>query len=362
MRWTTIVVAVLVSASARAETPAGAAGAPPPSDAAAESARRIPRRGDEGRFFLKDGREVRGRLVTKSDAADVVALEGGGRLVLPGRSVVGFIPDPPPPAPWSSVPPGGVRATLLDGRVVEGRLAARDDDALKLVLASGAVVRVRSEELREVFVPGRKLASMRGHVDPARARSLWSPNAFTLERREVALEATQAVAVSAAVGLVEGLMVSAGSTLPAWYADGFGVNGTASVKGGWSFAPGLRAAVGVESYLSAQGAVFTGFGAVTLGRQRSHVSLYAGPAPTGAFLLGDFGDRIVSASASWAMSRRIAVLGEGWTRMSSDRSAWLAAVGARAFWRRVAVDVGVASASEEPLLPFLSIAWTAYAP
>jgi hypothetical protein len=345
-------------ADTRAEPVAPVAAPPTPRAVSAvpEAVRSAPRAGDAGVLLLRDGSTLVGRLVTTSDYRDVVVLEDSSRAFLPGHSVVAVLPKES-----SGLSPGSVRVFLRGGRVVEGPLAAWDDDAIRVAHLGEPVV-LPSEGIRRVYGPTGRLPLPRGAVDPARTRAFWAPTALMLDGGEVAAEASGFPSAAIAVGLEDRLTISAATAVPVWYAREVGANGTLSAKLGVSTLGWIHAAGGVEAYLSREGNVVDVFGAVTAGTADLNVSVFAGPPPPGAARIGDFGDRVVAVSGAWRIDRRVALLAEGWLGESGSASSLLGAAGARLFWKRIALDLGVASTRSDPVLPFLAATWTVSAP
>lgn len=308
-------------------------------------------RGDEGIFLLREGGTITGRLLTTSDNGDVVELADGSRTFLPGHSILGLL------APEGD----GVRVVLRDGRVVEGRLVEGSGETVRLE-AAGARIDLPARAVREARGQEGRLALARGLVDPARGRSLWAPTAFALDPGEISLAAGPLPSPAVSAGLLLGLGLSAGTTLPVWYADGLGTNGTLGASLSLTILPWLRAAGGIEAYFSSKGDLVSAFAATTVGSEDRYLSLFAGAPPAGADRLGGYGRRIVSAAASWRPWSSVALLAEAWRGIDGQRHGTLGALGARIFAQRVALDVGLAASGEGRLFPFLSLASTVRAP
>jgi hypothetical protein len=178
----------------------------------------------------------------------------------------------------------------------------------------------------------------------------------------VAISARGLLSAYVAWGALDEVTVSAGATAPIGWAEDFDSNVTLVGKGGIPIAPGLNAGAGVEAYLAGEGTLVSAFAIVTVGSPDRYLSFAVHTPPAGAERLGAFGDRVVSAAGLWRQGRRLALLGEAWIGASEDGVDVLGAVGTRWFWRRVALDVGLASAPSQPFLPFASLAWTVTAP
>lgn len=346
---------------ARADDAAAPAAAPAAEPAPAPLPRREARRGDEGTFFLKDGRTVEGKLLTTSDNGDVIEQAGGKKLFLPGHSVLGVVPRPPP-KPWAGLAPDQVRVELTDGTRVEGRLVERGEDSLLLAPAEGPPRRVFREEVAALYGPAGFLPRPRGLVDAARARALWSPTAVPLDLWEVTAGVNPNLAATAAAGFWGRTTLTATSTLPLWYASDFGASGALSLKASLRPLPWLFVAGGGEAFASGDGIVGSLFAAVTAERGPATVSLYAGPPPAGAWRLGAFGDRVFTAAASYRLQPRLSLLAEGWVNGGKEGRSGLGALGVRWFDRRFSVDAGLATAPDQALFPFVSFAFLVTAP
>jgi hypothetical protein len=338
-----------------------AAATPAAEPAAAPLPRREARRGDEGTFFLQDGRAVEGKLLTTSDNGDVIEQADGKKLFLPGHSVLGVVPRPPP-KPWAGLAADLVRVELTDGTRLEGRLVERGEDSLVLAPAEGPPRRVFREEVAALYGPGGFLPRPRGLVDAARARALWSPTAVPLDLGEVTAGVNPNLAATAAAGFWGRTTLTATSTLPLWYASDFGASGALSLKASLRPLPWLFVAGGGEAFASSDGVVSSLFAAVTAERGPATLSLYAGPPPAGAWRLGAFGDRVFTASAAWRLQPRLSLLAEGWVNGGKEGRAGLGALGVRWFDQRFSVDAGLATAPDQALFPFVSFAFLVTAP
>lgn len=352
-------------AAAAPATPApGAASTATATAATAEQARlprREARRDDEGTFFLGDGRTVEGKLLTASDNGDVILLPDGKKLFLPGHTVVGVAPRLPP-KPWEGLKEDQVRVELTDGTRLEGRLVERGEDAIVVAPAQGAPRRVFREEVAALYGPAGFLPRPRGLVDAARFRGLWSPTAVPLDLWEVTAGVNPNQLVTASAGFWGRTTLTATTTLPFGYARDFGASGALSLKASLRPLPWLFVAGGAEAFASREGNVGSLFAAVTAERGPASLSLYAGPPPAGAWRMGGFGDRVVTAAASYRLLPRLALLGEGWVNAGKEGRAGLGALGVRWFDRRFSVDAGLATAPDQALFPFVSFAFLVSAP
>jgi hypothetical protein len=351
--------ALLAAQPARAaEDPARATSAPP-------APARPPReavRGDEGFFQLRDGRVVEGRLVSSSDAADIIALPGGERLFLPGHSVVSVAPvRERPPLEAQGLEEDEVRVTLLDGSELRGRLLARDDEGLRVRLLSGEVRALRAGEYRAAYQRDGRLPRPRAHLDAGRTRTLWAPTALALDHGEVALT-SELLGVALAAGFFDHFALSAGTTLPWGYGKPAGGNLRLTGRAVASLLPWLHLGGGVDGFVSSPGTVVNAFAMVTLGSEEGFLSLYSGPPATGAGRLGPLGDRVHSAAGYWRVGSRLALLAEAWRGQGAGGTGTLAALGARWVGRRFSVDAGLARSSAGTILPFASLAVTLFAP
>lgn len=349
--------ACLLAPGARAEdAPAASAAAEP-----THLPRREARRDDEGTFFLKDGRAVEGKLLTTSDNGDVILLPDGKRLFLPGHSVLEVAPRVPA-KPWAGLAADQVRVELTDGTRVEGRLVERGEDALVIEPPGGPARRVFREEVAALYGPAGILPRPRGLVDAARARSLWSPTAAPLDLWEVTAGVNPNQLLTASAGFWGRTTLTATTTLPFGYARDFGASGALSLKASLRPRPWLFVAGGAEAFASRDGTVGSLFAAATAEGGPASLSLYAGPPPAGAWRMGRFGDRVVTAAASYRLLPRLALLGEGWVNAGKEGRAGLGALGARWLDRRFSVDAGLATGPDQALLPFVSFAFLVYAP
>jgi hypothetical protein len=362
------VLVALQSSGVRAEEPA----TPPAVDAApavkvaaaappVHGPRRPARRGDRGRLHLRDGSVVEGRLVTASDEGDAVDLADGKRRVFPGHSVLEVEPIVEP-EPWATLEEGEVLVVLHDGGSVTGRLLGHEDGTIQVQESSGALRSIRSDEVKLFYGPSGPLPPLRSGTSPARARALWAQTALVLDPGEVTLTSSQLLTAQAAAGLFRWTMLSAGTTVPVWYATDAGGNATLRLTVGAEVLPRLHLAGGLEAWLSGQGSVVSIFAAATFVGEGWWGSLYLGPPPTSAERLGSFGDQLLALSAGWRFTPHLSALVEAWKGRGSGGQDLLVSAAARIRLWKLDVDAGLLTAPDARLVPVLSISGTLVTP
>jgi hypothetical protein len=307
-------------------------------------------------FQLRTGSTLAGRLISSGPEGDLVQLRSGDRVRLPAGMVVGRVGGLTPlgaePAPEQRT---RVHAVLGDGRKVSGRLVSRDAGTLRIEQDDGTVLEVREEELAKIAFAEERY---RGPPDPGRGRYLHVPSAFPLGRSEFAVSASSAATSTVEVGLTRWLALSAGVSLPVAY--GLPV-GSASYVGDLTarapLLPWLRVAGGVRAIADEGGASALLFGAVTLGTENAHLTLYAGPPAPDAGRLGRFDEVVGAVSGLWRVHRHAALVAETWLTPRSDRPEALAALAGRLVTRRYSLDLGWIQTTAGEGGPWVAFGW-----
>lgn len=310
------------------------------------------RRGDVGTFVLANGQLVEGRLLTSTALGSVIRRDTGERLFLGAGELVAVVP--PGGTAWGGLEDGEARAFLEDGRVVRGRVVDRTSRTLVLETPEGQVA-LAADELRDAYSTGGGRLRLLGRADVAAQRAVWAPTAFTPAPGAVTLSSAQLLQTSVSVGLPLGVVASASTTMPAWFASELDWNGSLGVRVGREVVSGVHVSCGAVTFLSGEGRLASVTASATVGSRDRYLSVYGGPPPASADALGAFGDRILAVSGGWRVARRASVIAEGWLGPEALGSERLGAIAARFLGSRFSVDLGAAYAPARGVLPFLGL-------
>jgi hypothetical protein len=269
-----VTLAVSTSAAAQEKPPAPAATAAAP---AAAPAAPVP-----ALVVLKDGQQLRGKLVSQDATGATIELEGGARVVVPAASIA------------------------------------------RIELARAGQTEVRSK-------------------DPNRTRYLYSPSGFMLKQGEGYVSQTELLVTSVAYGLTSWLTVGLGSSIPFLFVED-GVNLVGTIKLGFDAGEYVHLAAGAQTLwlpgVEAGTTAGVAFGTVTLGTPDLHLGVSAGPVFVAGDEANDVGDVLVSISGTARVSERIAVVSENWFLPQSD-NAYALSGAVRFIGQRLAVDAGL---------------------
>lgn len=274
-----VAVALAVSTAspgAAQETP------PPPAAAPAAAPAPSPAAPVPALVFLKDGQQLRGKLVSQDATGATLELEGGARVVVPAASIA------------------------------------------RIELAKAGQTEVRSK-------------------DPNRTRYLYSPSGFMLKKGEGYVSQTELIVTSVAYGLTDWLTVGVGSSIPFLFVDE-GINLIGTVKLGFDVGEYVHLVAGAQSLwlptLDAGTTAGVAFGTVTLGTPDLHLGVSAGPVFVAGDEANEVGDILVSISGNVRVSERIALVSENWFLPQSD-NAYALSGAVRFIGQRLAVDAGL---------------------
>jgi hypothetical protein len=323
----------------------------------------FPAAGGGALVYLRDGRVVRGRPVLRGWDGLLLEDDGGARVFVRDVRLVQGADAPlavsrPPlvPAP-SAAAPARVR-TRPAGRVLEGSLLGRSEDAL-LVEAQGlGRVAVLADAVEHLDVaPGAKLPPRTRAEpwppDPTAHRGLALPTALLRDGGAVVSQTGLVTSVDA--WPLRHLQLSVGTVWPIWYHAEVGNNVLATAKGGFGVGERLHLAGGVQGVLAEAGSSVFAFAAATYGTPELSASVYAGPPLPGSLEAGRFGDRVFAASAAWRVSPRFAALTEHWVGLDGE-AAYAGALGVRHVRRRFAIDLAVMLVPDSDV----PLAWVAF--
>jgi hypothetical protein len=250
-------------------------------------------------------------------------------------------------------------ATLRDGQQLRGRLLAFDEAGITLELEGGALLHVPAaslERIERASAARTEVDPARLSLDPGRTRYLYSPSAFMLRGGEGYVSQTELLLTSFAWGVSDHLTVGLGSALPFLFASG-GANFVGAVKVGGSVGEHLHLAAGAQAlWLPGLDASVGGgflFGTATVGTPDAHLSLSAGP-PFGP---GGAGDLFFTLSGAVRVSERVALVSENWLFPGADGTVLSGAV--RLTGSRLGVDAGLVFLEGASVpLPWLDFIWS----
>ena len=176
-----------------------------------------------------------------------------------------------------------VKLALRDGQQLRGRLVCKEDGAVRLSLPGAGIIRIDRAGIVSLGVDTTVSLDERGQLikrDPNRTRYLYGPSAFNLGKGETYFSQKQLLFSSVAHGLTDNLTLLAGAAIPFWFADGGnGFNLIAAAKLGIPTpVESVRLAVGAETFLLPSESVQIGFffGSATVGNDRAHATISTG--------------------------------------------------------------------------------------
>ncbi|MFO0582535.1 MAG: hypothetical protein U0229_09700 [Anaeromyxobacter sp.] len=271
-------------------------------------------------------------------------------------------PDAPAPAAAPALAePQGTPALLVmkDGQQLRGRLIAQDAAGATLELPGGSRVVVPAASILRIELAKAGQTEVRSR-DPNRTRYLYSPSGFMLHEGEGYVSQTELLFTSVAYGVTDHVTVGLGTMIPALFVqDGFNLLGT--VKAGLDVTEHVHVAVGGQTlWLPGLDAGTTGgvlFGALTLGTPDLHLGVAAGPLFVTGNKASDFGDVLMSVSGNARVSEHLALVSENWFLPGSSNSFVLSGA-LRIIFQRLGVDVGLLfpKGSDVPI-PWLDFTW-----
>jgi len=266
------------------------------------------------------------------------------------------------PSAASGVPAAGpvpALVTLKDGQQLRGKLVSQDASGATLELEGGGRVVVPAASIERIELARAGQAEVRSQ-DPNRTRYLYSPSGFMLKRGQGYISQTELLVTSFAYGVTDHLTLGLGTAVPFLFvADGVNLVGT--VKFGGSIGEKVHLAAGAQGlWLPGLDAGTTAgflFGTVSFGTPDAHVGLSVGP-PFVAGNENDFGDLLASVSGAVRVSEHIALVSENWIIPGGDETTFVGSGAVRFIGQRLGVDAGLlfVQGSEIPV-PWLDFTW-----
>ncbi|MBD90014.1 MAG: hypothetical protein CL940_06735 [Deltaproteobacteria bacterium] len=273
---------------------------------------------------FKQGRIMRGRLLSLSDTQAVVDTFSGLRLTLQLSQIKRFAEKRL--EEFGEVLVQGeyesVRGVLV--RYDQAKVVVRMGDGKERALQRSRVVKVSlAAEAQTASVPVApvRYRELRGPLPPRseiipshRTRYLYAPTAMPLRRGEGYFSQKELIFSAAAFGVTDQMSVLVGSILPAMLFGGpNGANGIFALKYAWKLADETHLALATEALVIPDGgAIGLAGGVVTFGGYHDHISLLASvpysmsgdAVQSGAFLF--------TLAGALRTGRRWALLTENW--------------------------------------------------
>lgn len=258
---------------------------------------------------------------------------------------------------------------LKDGQELRGKVVSQSKDEVAVELAGGSRMSVPAASVRSVRADRQAEISKSGELwfkDANRTRYFYSPSAMMLHKGEGYFSQKELFFSSISYGVTDYLTVQAGGVLPAWLAyDGFNFIG--AVKVGGSLTKLFHVAAGAQTLvipaLDSQGGGAMGFvfGTGTLGNDNAHLTLSVGK----PFLLSRDeslqGDFLITASGNLRVSKHVALVTENWFVPIAERLWTVDAVGVRVMGQKMAVDLGaVWVTSSEGFVTSIPVPWLSF--
>lgn len=263
-------------------------------------------------------------------------------------------------APAAQAPAGTPALVVLkDGQQLRGRLVAQDASGATLELEGGARVVVPAASIERIELARAGQAEVRSR-DPNRTRYLYSPSGFMLNRGEGYVSQTELLVTSVAYGLTDHVTVGLGTSVPFLFVDD-GVNLVGTLKVGADVNEWLHVAAGAQGlWLPGIEAGTTAgllFGTVTLGTPDLHLGISAGPPFVAGTDQNDVGQVIFSISGNARVSEHLALVTENWI-LPGDDGGYVCTGALRIIGQRLGVDAGLMffKGSSVPL-PWLDFTW-----
>ncbi|MDQ3267025.1 MAG: hypothetical protein M3Y59_25785 [Myxococcota bacterium] len=263
-------------------------------------------------------------------------------------------PAAPPPATASSAEKPLSRVTLRDGQQLRGRVVAESKDAVTLELISGGRMALSRHSISKMEVEEGTLVSSTGQLwfrDPNRTRYLYSPSAMRLRKGEGYFSQKELVFSSVAFGLTDHVTLLAGAMLPLWMMGGNGLNFIGGIKAGFSPSENFHLAAGAETLVlpawgfqssSVVGAGFVFVGG-TLGDHNAHFTVNVGRPFMFANTSQSLGEAIVTLNGNVRLGANFALVTENWLLPGffGTPLAMINSLGGRIMGERFAVDLAV---------------------
>jgi len=319
-----------------------------------------PQPGQQGWVILTGGRARAGQVTDVDSNSVTVQVDDETVIVLRRDATRGVLPRSAlgdDLVPYGSL--GGrqrVRVFSSDGRVREGRPVERTPGHIVVEISAGREERIDGADILVV----QTLRERPRPIEP-RTRYLEAPSAFLSRRGEIHLADTQAAHLSGTYGVTDWLALSAGSALPVLHATPYGANAQVSLRAGLDLHRLVRLAGGLHlsGSASGRGALYASATA-TVGTERGHFSLHAGPMFPGANRLGHVGELGLALAGSVALPQSLDLLAECWVSRATGGREGLLVAAVRARLGRAAVDVGAGSSmNRTAAFPWLGITWDA---
>lgn len=280
--------------------------------------------------------------------------------------------DPSASDPTVTMPDRAPRGTVLDvvhltdGQTLEGSVVSADDTSVVLRLGDGRELAIPRAVVRRIDQRTAAVGTIGTHgIDPNRGRYFYSPAAFPLGKGNVTLAQRALVLTTAAVGVLPGVDLEAGTILPTLFTRQ-GQVGIIGGKGGVRVSDRVRVGAGAQGFIVAETAGGFAFGTVTIGEPDLHGSINVGVAVD--FLAPQDPIGVSTLSLSRRLNKKIAFVTETWVLwFTSGEGPWshplfvVPSGGVRVFGSGFSVDVGlVPVVTGEREIPVVPIPWVSF--
>jgi len=281
-------------------------------------------------------------------------------------------PDLPADDPIVTMPKPAARGTVLDvvhltdGQTLEGSVVSADDTRIVLRLGDGRELAIPRAVVRRIDQRTAAIGTMGTYgIDPNRGRYFYSPAAFPLGKGNVTLAQRALVLTTAAVGVLPGVDLEAGTILPTLFTRE-GQVGILGGKGAIRVSERVRVGAGAQGFVVSDTVGGFAFGTVTIGEPDLHASINAGVAMD--FLRPEDPIGVTTLSLSRRFNKKIALVTETWVMwFSGGDGPWnhplfiVPSGGVRVFGSGFSVDVGlVPVVTGEREIPVVPIPWVSF--
>jgi hypothetical protein len=256
--------------------------------------------------------------------------------------------------------PVAALVVLKDGQQLRGKLVARDASGATIELPGGARVVVPAASIARIELAKEGQTEVRSR-DPNRTRYLYSPSGFMLKGGEGYLSQTELLLTSVYYGVTDFMTLGIGTAIPFLFVED-GANLVGTLKLGLSAGEYVHLATGVQAFWlpGVEAGTTAGFlfGTVTLGTPDLHLGVSAGPPFVAGDAANDVGDFIFSVSGNVRVSEHVALVTENWFAPSGSEGFYALSGAIRFIGQRLGVDAGLVFGKGATVpVPWLDFTW-----